>query len=80
MVMITSDLLNTLKVFSEVFNIPPPWSNDIGQWWHQVVNDMDVELLLLLYNNNVLGRYNNKDLIFMNSLLSDRISDLETAI
>lgn len=75
-----NELLSVLEFFSEIFNIPPPWSNDIGHWWHKVVNDIDTELLYLLYDNNVLGRYNNDDLIFMNNLLSDRINDLEKAI
>ena len=76
----TKELLNVLEFFSEIFNIPPPWSSDIGRWWHQVVYDMEIELLYLLYDNNVLGRYDNDDLTFMNNLLSSRITDLEKSI
>ncbi|MFT9816274.1 hypothetical protein [Lysinibacillus sp. NPDC056185] len=76
----TNELLNTLKTFSEIFNIPPLDSNDIGLWWDQVVNDIEVELLYLLYENNVLGRCDNDVLIFMNNLLINRINDLEIVV
>ncbi|MGE8004065.1 hypothetical protein [Lysinibacillus sp. NPDC093216] len=77
MEMTTKEILNTLKIFSDTFNIPPPNSNDIGSWWDQVVNDMDIELLYLLHDNNVLGRFDDDVLVFMNSLLANRINDLE---
>ncbi len=77
---VTSDLLNTLKNFSEIFDLPPPESNDIGLWWDQVVKEMDKDLLYLLYENNVLGRCDNDTLIFMNNLLLNRISDLEILV
>ncbi|MFA1738414.1 hypothetical protein [Lysinibacillus fusiformis] len=76
----TSDLLNTLENFSEIFNLPPPESNDIGLWWDQVVKEMEKEVLYLLYENNVLGRHDNDTLIFMNKLLLSRISDLKILI
>ncbi|MGY3186424.1 hypothetical protein [Lysinibacillus sp. TE18511] len=72
----TKELFNVLEEFSKIFNIPPPWSNDIGSWWQQVVNDMEIELLYLLHNNNVLGCYDNDVLIFMNDVLFNRVIDL----
>lgn len=76
----TNELLDVLKIFSEIFNIPPPKSNDIGLWWHQVIRGMEIELLYLLYENNVLGRYDDDVLKFMNNLLKNRIDDLEILV
>ncbi|MFF2174991.1 hypothetical protein ACFVT8_00775 [Lysinibacillus sp. NPDC058147] len=77
MEMTTRELLNTLKIFSEIFSIPPPKSNDIEIWWEQVVKEMGIDSLYLLYDNNVLSRSDNDVLIFMNNLLTNRINDLE---
>ncbi|MGE8037810.1 hypothetical protein [Lysinibacillus sp. NPDC093692] len=76
----TKELLDVLKIFSEIFSIPPPNSNDIGSWWDKVVNDIEIELLYLLHDNNVLGRHENEELKFMNNLLSDRITELEILV
>jgi len=76
----TKELLYTLQLFSEIFNIPPPKSNDIGCWWEQVVKEIKAESLYLLYENNVLGRCDNDVLIFMNTLLTNRIKNLEVEI
>lgn len=76
----TNELLDVLKIFSEIFNIPPPKSNDIGLWWHQVIRGMEIELLYLLYDNNVLGRCDNEVLIFMNNLLINRITEIEILV
>lgn len=76
----TKELLDVLINFSEVFSIPPPNSNDIGSWWSQVVNDIEIELLYLLHENNVLGRHDNEELRFMNNLLSSRITELEILV
>ncbi|MFJ3389946.1 MULTISPECIES: hypothetical protein [unclassified Lysinibacillus] len=76
----TKELLDVLIKFSEIFNIPPPNSNDIGSWWYQVVNDIEIEFLYLLHDNNVLGRHDNEELKFMNNLLSSRITELEILV
>jgi|GEM_PF-2258764 len=76
----TKEILDVLKIFSEIFNIPPPNSNDIGIWWDQVIKEMEIELLYLLHENNVLGRCDNEVLIFMHNLLTNRIKDLEIVI
>ncbi len=76
----TKELLDVLKIFSEIFSIPPPKSNDIGCWWYQVVKEMKIESLHLLYDNNVLSRCDDDVIIFMNNLLTNRIKDLEILI
>jgi len=77
---INEEILNVLEIFSEIFKIPLPHSIDLGHWWSQVINEIEIDLLYLLYDNNVFGRYDNNDLIFMNKLLSNRIKEIEIVI
>jgi hypothetical protein len=73
-------IAKVLEDFSEMFNLTPPWSNDIGYWWYCVVNEMEAWLLYFLRDNNVFGHYNNKVLNAMNSILLQRINQIEIAI
>lgn len=77
---VNEEILDVLEIFLEIFEIPLPQSIDLGQWWSQVINEIEIDLLYLLYDNNILGRYDNNDLIFMNNLLSNRIKEIEIMI
>lgn len=72
--------LKALKDFAELFNLTPPWSNDIGHWWCIVVDEMELYLLYFFYENNFFADNSNQQIKQMNDLLCQRINKLEAAI
>lgn len=77
---VNEEMLDVLEIFLEIFEIPLPQSIDFGHWWFQVINEIEIDLLYLLYDNDVFGKYDNDDLMFINNLLSNRIKEIEIVI
>ena len=74
----TEEVLIELKNFSELFNLTPPWSNNISIWWHQVISEMEEWLLYLIYDNNIYAYSDNSKIKWMNDMLLQRIKEIET--
>lgn len=73
----TEEVLIELKNFSELFNLTPPWSNNISIWWHQVISEMEEWLLYLIHDNNIFAYSDNSKIKWMNDVLLQRIKELE---
>lgn len=74
------DVWNVLVEFSKMFNLTPPSSGDIVQWWLTAVHEMEVWLLHLIRDNNLFPFQTVSQLNWMNDVLAQRIYQLEIAI
>lgn len=74
----TEEILITLVEFSAMFNLTPPRSNDIKQWWYQVVKEMEIHLLYLIRDSNLFVDGHN--LVWMHDIVMHQINVLEIAI
>lgn len=74
----TEEILIELKNFSEMFNLTPPWNNNIRTWWHQVISEMDEWLLYLVHDYKLFLYDENSQIKWMNDMLLQRIKEIET--
>lgn len=72
-------LLTAIYNFSEMFNITPPRTSDIWDWWCDALKEMDISRLYFLRDIKVFENESNNVLIKMNNALIRRIEIFEVS-